>query len=429
MNRLGWQSGFNKRVGGISGHAFADSIIFTGTHFDKLSLNDLSSSLKIRHNVVITKQGVDDRFSDASIQFMKTLLKELLRKILSNSPYVEEFSDFEAIRIKDSTSFQIPAYLAKYFPGSGGAASKAMLRIQFEFDYKSGLVHDLSIHPFNVQDQTDSLKTIHTIKKNELIIRDLGYVNRNFLESIVLKEAYYLNRSGANTGIFLKENGELNKINFVKLKNKMKKQGIHSIDTTGHFYEGENKFESRMIIELLPDEVISERNRKIEKEAKKKGRKPSKEHKARAHFNIFITNVSEDILPKEKVQKLYCLRWQIELVFKTWKSFGGIHKTKKMKYERFVTCLYARLTLLILNWKIFWELAWRKWSADKIIISIHKFHKLMRVNITDVRNAILKTASYFQEQMNNILNCTNNLVLEKKKKKHSLHDIIMLLVE
>lgn len=353
----------------------------------------------------------------------------MTQKILSDMPMIKEISEFKSVRIKDSTSFQIPKHLVDYFPGSGGSASKAMLRIQFEFDYKSGKILDLSIHPFNTQDQTDSINTIHTIKENELVIRDLGYVNKKYLEAIVSENAYYLNRCGANSLIFLKENEELHKIDFVNLKNTMQKNGTKILDTTANLYSDVSKFETRIILEMLPDNVVAERIRKIEQEAKKKKRKPSKEHKARAYFNIFITNLGEAILPKEKVQKLYCLRWQIELVFKTWKSFGGIHKTKKMKYERFVTCLYSRLVLLILNWKVFWELTLKKWSSDKLIISIHKFYKLMVFNMVDIHNAILKTAEFFQKQMNRILNCTENLELEIKKDKLSLKNVIMLLAE
>ncbi len=429
LNRLARKKGFNQRKGGIPGYAFADSLIFSGTGFDKHSLNDLSSCLKVRHNIEVTKQGVDERFTETTIQFFKSILSELIRKVITDMPHIKEMSHFEAVRIKDSTSFQIPEHLAVHFSGSGGSASKAMVRIQFEYDFKSGEVLDLSLHAFNVQDQTDSLNTVHTIKKNELSIRDLGYINRKYLEAIIGNQAYYLNRSGANVGIYFKENKKMNKVNFVDLKRSMTKKGISILDKTAFLYEGADKFETRIIIELLPDDIVNERIRKMKKEAKKKQHNISAEHIARACFNIFITNVSEAILPKEKVRELYCLRWQIELVFKTWKSFGELHKTKKMKYERFVSCIYARLIMLMLNWKIFWELALKKWSSEKLLMSIHKFHKLMMNNFSEIRQAASKSTYSFHKQINNILSCTKNLILEKKKNKLSLQEVIMLLVE
>ncbi len=426
---MGRKADFNQRKGGIPGYAFADSLIFSGSGFDKHSLNDMSGCLKIRHKIEVTRQGVDERFTEATIQFFKSTLSELIRKVITDMPHIEEMSHYKTVRIKDSTSFQIPEHLAKYFPGSGGSASKAMVRIQFEYDFKSGEVLDLSLHAFNVQDQTDSVNTLHTIKENELKISDLGYVNQKYLKAIVDKKAYYLNRSGANVGIYFKENKKMNKVNFVDLKKSMTKKGISILDKTAFLYEGDDKFETRIIIELLPDDIVNERIRKMKKEAKKRKRNLSAEHIARACFNIFITNVSEAILPKEKVRELYCLRWQIELVFKTWKSFGELHKTKKMKYERFVSCLYARLIMLMLNWKIFWELALKKWSSERLLMSIHKYHKLMMINFHKIREAVSRSAYFFHKEINNILSCTKNLTLEQKKNKLSLQEIIMLLVE
>jgi IS4 transposase len=71
----------------------------------------------------------------------------------------------------------------------------------------------------------------------------------------------------------------------------------------------------------------------------------SKEYKSRARLNIFITNISAEVLELEQIHSVYTLRWQIELVFKVWKSIGKIHKVKKMKQERFESYLYAKIVM------------------------------------------------------------------------------------
>ena len=60
-------------------------------------------------------------------------------------------------------------------------------------------------------------------------------------------------------------------------------------------------------------------------------------------MNLFITNVKTGQLPLEAVLQLYWLRWQIELVFKTWKSIFNLHTVHSMKVERFKCVLYSRL--------------------------------------------------------------------------------------
>lgn len=96
------------------------------------------------------------------------------------------------------------------------------------------------------------------------------------------------------------------------------------------------KLPVRMVVQLVSDEVYEKRIRKIEKQNKTDGYKTSDDYKARCRLNIFITNVDPKILAKEDVYAAYKIRWQIELMFKHWKSKCKIHNFQPMKYERFV---------------------------------------------------------------------------------------------
>jgi hypothetical protein len=45
---------------------------------------------------------------------------------------------FQRIRILDATIFQVPKHLAHVYPGSGGCAQTAGIKIQLEYDLHSG---------------------------------------------------------------------------------------------------------------------------------------------------------------------------------------------------------------------------------------------------------------------------------------------------
>ncbi|WP_257209093.1 transposase, partial [Bacillus cereus] len=47
-------------------------------------------------------------------------------------------------------------------------------------------------------------------------------------------------------------------------------------------------------------------------------------------INVYMTNTPTDIVPMGQVHDWYSLRWQIEILFKTWKSFFQIHHCKKI---------------------------------------------------------------------------------------------------
>ena len=109
----------------------------------------------------------------------------------------------------------------------------------------------------------------------------------------------------------------------------------------------------RLIIELVPEEVLATRMQKVNKYNKKKGHQTGKEYKNRARFNLFITNITEEMLNGEAIVKIYRIRWQIELIFKTWKSVFGLDNIGQMKYERLMCILNTRLLLILINWEIF----------------------------------------------------------------------------
>jgi len=56
------------------------------------------------------------------------------------------------------------------------------------------------------------------------------------------------------------------------------------------------------------------------RKAKKSKRKVSKAQKIACQWQIYITSISDDLCTQEEVITLYSVRWQIELIFKLWKS-------------------------------------------------------------------------------------------------------------
>ncbi len=98
-----------------------------------------------------------------------------------------------------------------------------------------------------------------------------------------------------------------------------------------------------LIAYRLPQEVVSERRRKARKSAQKKGRTPTKDYMAWLGFSFFITNVPDDIWTAEIPGTIYRIRWQIELIFKNWKSLLHIHVLRGFKPERIRCLIYGKL--------------------------------------------------------------------------------------
>ena len=96
-----------------------------------------------------------------------------------------------------------------------------------------------------------------------------------------------------------------------------------------------------------PDQVVRE---------KKKGMKYSSRSKRLSGINVYMTNTPIDIVSMEQVHDWYSLRWQIEILFKTWKSFFQIHHCKKIKPERLECHLYGQLIAILLCSSIMFQM-------------------------------------------------------------------------
>ncbi len=105
----------------------------------------------------------------------------------------------------------------------------------------------------------------------------------------------------------------------------------------------------RLIAIPLAQEAADRLRYKAKQAAKRRGRTVSKERLALLGWLIFVTNVPDSMLSAELVALLYRVRWQIELVFKLWKSFCGLRHVADLRLDRLLTELYARLIGIVLT--------------------------------------------------------------------------------
>jgi hypothetical protein len=108
-------------------------------------------------------------------------------------------------------------------------------------------------------------------------------------------------------------------------------------------YLGQTCVSCRLLAYRLPEKVVEERRRKALEEARKKGRTLTPDYLNWLAFGLYITNVAQEVLSAKVVRIVYGLRWQVELMFKNWKSLLNIHILKGTRPERIKCILYGRL--------------------------------------------------------------------------------------
>lgn len=350
INRLARKTGFIKRSRKLLASDFVNTLMFSFCNQANTSLPDIAADLNQQFSVEISKEGLHKKFSAQAVMFLKELVKYQLSKQFSLPADAELKKHFTGINIKDSSKFSLPGIYNGDYPGFGNfSKTNGLMNLQYEYDLVSGNWITLELTTIKTNDQQDSKQTIGSLYKGELYIRDLGYITPTYLKAVIEKEAGFLNRIPPQINVYTLDKKP---IDWRKIAHKFNKTGVGALDMDVLIYQKE-LLGCRLVIERVTDDEYRKRLKHAERSAKKHGVGLSKEHKLKCRYNMFITNVSRAILPLEKIRRTYYLRWQIELVFKTWKSFFEINKLKKVKKERMECQLLAKLLWILLNWRLF----------------------------------------------------------------------------
>jgi len=423
------ETGFYVRSSKLTPEVFFDLLFYAASLSQNSSLEYLVSCLDAKYGIDMRKQSLDERFTEKTVNFVERVLLRLISEQFSDLLYCEEFlSGFNHVRIKDSTKFNVPKNLSSNYRGSGGGGdtSDAGISIQYEFDLKTGKFLDLHITEAVRNDRQDARETAENVCKNDLILRDLGYFSVPVLQKIAENGAFFLSRLKSDV-LVMDENGQ--EFDFEKLYKKLSKTGKASCDK--EVFITRDKVPVRLYAGLVPAAVYQERIRRKQQEEKKKGHQMKKRTKFLLQFNLFVTNADAETLPAEKIMPLYRFRWQVELQFLNWKSIFSIHKLQKMKETRYITMLYIRLILIIVNLQIINRVQslLPKHMDEGCILSYRKTCNTMKNSFHDILLILRSETEKAIEKLGDIYRMLRkNHWREKRKKRENFIENIFLFV-
>jgi hypothetical protein len=386
--------GFVQKRSKITGVVFAFLLLIETRQIKPASLNELSTKLGL-HGILVSKQGIDNRFNNAAAVFMQQLTDRALSAKIDRKDVLDLSVKFNRIMIKDSTVFQLPDAYAKKFPGYGGGASKAGIKVQYAYDLKAKGTVFLQTQPAVTSDNTNYLKDIRPM---DLCLEDLGYITHQHLEEVIKEQAYFLCRLNYCTSLFIMKDGQYYPMDMDRIVRKMKNGQMMDL----HAYLGrKNKIPVRVILERVPNEVAAEKRRKLKTDKQNKRKGLTLGRLAFCDVNAYITNAGQDLLPKTLIRSIYSLRWQVEIIFKTWKSTFNLDKVTQMKLARFECINYGTLLKIIICTKLFDYYKTIMWNRSRLELSEIKAMKFLQNIINQINLCLLSTP---QKKIDKLLN-------------------------
>ncbi len=373
-DRIARQSGFIERsTSRLSGRMFLMMNVLRAEGNLYQSLKDQCCYLKEVFGISMKKQSLDERYGPQAVLFMR----ECFAKVLSASSNTGSSgtvlgTGLKAIHLCDSSSFKLSDSLKNIFPGSGTASG---IKIFYSFELLSGQCTGIEW----VAGKRNDTSFLGCMEKNidpcSLYIKDLGFWDTSHFGKIHQAKAYFITRYKVPNHVYRKVEGVLVPID---LQDAL--QDIEHVSVIEDLFLGNDKIPVRLHVEKVSDEIAQKRRTKILQKAASNKASSSKLTLFLCQYTIFITNAPPEALPIEHIRVFYMLRWQIELIFKAWKSVFEIERVQRMNIYRFECYLMGKLMAILLSTHLQNLIKAQLWEEEQFELSEWKAHKVFKKN-------------------------------------------------
>jgi hypothetical protein len=336
--------------------------------------------------VEVSGQAIDQRYTESLATFFRALFTQMLGVVVRSQDSLAEILDrFSEVNLLDSSSVQLPDSMVGEFRscGGNGKGGLSVMKMQTELDLRSGQMKCIELDSGRSNDQ-GCARQEGPFLKGSLRITDLGYFAVPVFMAIEQAEAYFLSRLPHNVKIIVENKCQ-------SLIAWLNQQASGTIDITIGL-SSSHRFPCRLIAFRVPDSIANRRRAKLRANSiDKTGREPSKESLAACDWEYFVTNVPGELLSVEEAIVFYRARWQIELLFKRWKSECEIGRLDGKSDEAKMARLWARLCGALIQ---HWLTVASCWSQE-FAWSFQKFARLLRrtigelaSNLTDIDSLV-----------------------------------------
>ena len=308
-------SGFvRRRPRKLSLDAFLQSILLA-LYQPSHSFQSWATLLSALQSELFSKQALHRRCGKGLVNFLELLLGSVLGNFMRRECPIELFQRFGRVLLQDSTALALHPSLAKHFPACGNQhqTKLASLKIQAIFELCSQSWIHLELGSLTDNDQKASGLILSHLQPGDLVIRDLGYAVLRVWRQIAQRGAYFLSRSRSDFAFFdPKTKQPLDLLDLLQ---------NHSQLSVELLVGARERLPVRLVALRLPAQLAAQRRRRARANARRdRALRLTKRYLKQLDWTILLTNVTAEQLSEQQLLEAYSCRWQIEVLFKTWKS-------------------------------------------------------------------------------------------------------------
>jgi hypothetical protein len=415
---IGRKTGFIKRLRKFSGARFVQTLVFGWLSNPDSTVEELCQTAATL-GIDISPHGLNKRFTQEASDCLQKMLESAVSQVISDDPVVIPLLQrFNGVHIQDSSTVSLPDELAVIWAGCGGSTNQntsSSLKLHLRLDLNTGKLSGpylLSgrLHDMNPQIPWESLPV------GALRIGDLGYYNLEEFGEMDSDGLYWLSRVKTNCVLhYHGKRWDLQGLLMEHCKDRMDIQVLLGVD---------KPLPCRLLAVRVSDAVAKLRRCKLISEAKAKGKPVSDKALKLARWAVVGGNIPYEMLSLDEAFVLMRTRWQIELIFKLWKSHGCIDEWRSENPWRILCEVYAKLIAMLIQHWILLAGCWR--YPDR---SVFKAAKTIQKHAMNLACAFASgCADRLYEALEAIKRCLSvGCRISKRRKNPSTYQLLLAL--
>ena len=335
-NTLARETGFVQRQRKLTGSTFAQMMVFGAASNPCPTYTDWTQAAA-RAGTTLTPQGIDQRFTPEAAHLLYALLQRLVACVVTTctpevAPLLQRFA---GVFIKDSTVISLPKALATLWQGAGGSTgASAAVKLQVRWNFSTGQLEGPTLQPARCHDRTTPYP-VDDLPAGSVEVADLGYF---CLEELQVKQAlgqYFVCRYKVGTAVFAETGEPLDLLQWLAQ--------VETVSECRVLLGAQARLPVRLIAFRLSEASVNRARRRLREYARKKGKQPTQARLSLTPWLVVVTNVPETQLSAQEVGVLARVRWQVEILFRVWKSCFRVDECRSRNVWRVLCELYAKL--------------------------------------------------------------------------------------
>ena len=386
-NEIAQRCGLVQRIRKLTGAGFIQTLVFGWLEAPDASYADLANTAQAL-GIDVSRQAIEQRMTPEAAETLKATLEEAASQVLTLKPQcLPLLKHFTGVYVQDSTWITLLDELHTIWKGASCRTqkNKAALKLQVRFDVLTGTFQHFQLTDSTTAD-TKAEEQFQPLPAGSLRLADLGYFSLAEFERLTQAGVFWITKFKAGCSLFDEQQEPF------CLQKRLASETSDTVNLSC-FIGASKRLPAHLVALRISEEEANKRRRYIRRDAKRRQTNPSKQRLKLAGWNIYITNIDTDQFTPEQIAALVCIRWQVELMFKSFKSIGKVHTSRSKKPYRVLCEVYAKLIAQLIRHWVMIAIGWRciLYNIIKTAELVGLYARIITISFRKSKTALCRT--------------------------------------